>query len=324
MPLEYWEQVVYHPSATMKTSDLLKESDEKILEILDGVMEYRYGDFEPEFIQIMELDKLAGKKVLEIGAGCGTDAVKMTILGANVTAVDVLLTNVAVIDKNFVLRDLPRHTVYVKDIMELNIVKDYSVLYSFGCLHHIKREKVKEIFEHLLSFLKPEATILLMMYTKQVARVNYYEGDIVEYYNEEEIRDLLGDKVEILELSTFHGGDYWKIKGKLKEEKIVDEEKPITEGAILQLVTDEGEQIIKLGEIEQPKLDLEKEEEGLDKTKKEVHEIIEEIEEEDKRYEIEPIEEIVEITEVELPKGEDYTEDVKEQFDFLFKKKKEE
>jgi len=238
--LEFWEQVVFHPQALIKTSELLQEHDEKILEILDGVMNYRFGEFEPNFTEIMEFDFFKGKKVLEIGSGCGSDAVAMTKIGAEVTCVDVLPTNIAVVGKNHVLRGLPVHAIYVPDIMQLdNIRTDFDVLYSFGCIHHIKNGE--EVFQHLLNFLKPGATIMLMLYTHQVNREGYTEGDVVEFYDEKRIEEMFGDRVQLVSISTFHGGDFWKVKGKLKGQII---EKSKNKGAILQLVTDHEEKII--------------------------------------------------------------------------------
>ena len=209
-----WEHCVYHREAIYRSSEILIKPDNEIKKILDEVIDYRFNEFGKDFIEVMELKKFNGKRLLEVGGGCGSDAVIMAENGAKLTAVDIVPTNVMLVGKNLALRNLKCQTIFVPDLMFLKLPKNhFDVIYSFGCIHHIPN--AKDVVEHLLKSLKPNGIIMLMLYHTSLENIDYNEG-FTEYYNCKKAKKLLGDKVETLECKRFHRkeGFYLKVKGR--------------------------------------------------------------------------------------------------------------
>lgn len=217
--IKHWEYVVFHAEIGIYSSaQILEKSDEEILKLLDEIIDYRFNDFGKSFIKVMELEEQKGKKVMEVGGGCGSDAVIMAQNGAIITEVDVIPTNLALTAKNLSLRNLYCQTIYVPFLKYLDLQPNiFDVIYSFGCIHHIPNGK--KIIKHLSKFLKKDGIILLMLYHDCLKGIDYNEGH-TDYYNCDTAKELLGDGFEMVECRRFHKREkyYLKVKGRKIDE----------------------------------------------------------------------------------------------------------
>jgi 2-polyprenyl-3-methyl-5-hydroxy-6-metoxy-1,4-benzoquinol methylase len=124
---------------------------------------------EPHIPAFADFPRWAGKRVLEIGCGIGTDTINFARAGAQVTAVDLSEASLAMARKRaevFGLTDKVRF--YAADAERLSETvppEPYDLIYSFGVIHHTPHPErvVQQVREH---FVGPESTMKIMVYNR--------------------------------------------------------------------------------------------------------------------------------------------------------------
>jgi SAM-dependent methyltransferase len=81
------------------------------------------------------------KQVLEIGVGNGTDACELIKNGAIYTGLDICSKHLDLTKMNLDQNNLSYQALIQSDLLEYQFDKKFDVVYSFGVLHHIKREQ---------------------------------------------------------------------------------------------------------------------------------------------------------------------------------------
>ena len=120
-------------------------------------------------LDFLNLDAMKGKRVLELGCGMGTDAVKFAAAGANVVCVDLTPAAIELCKKNFEVRGLSAEF-YCGNIEELNsflpssYLKSFDIIYSFGVLHHTPNPSAA--IQQAKQFLKEGGEIRFMVYSR--------------------------------------------------------------------------------------------------------------------------------------------------------------
>jgi 2-polyprenyl-3-methyl-5-hydroxy-6-metoxy-1,4-benzoquinol methylase len=112
---------------------------------------------------------LAGKKVVEVGPGLGIDGVAMARAGATVTFVDVVATNLELVQRIFAIKGLARpDTLHLQHVSQLDgLAADYDAVVAFGSLHHVPSDTGKPEFEALARRLKPGGRFIMHAYPFQ-------------------------------------------------------------------------------------------------------------------------------------------------------------
>jgi len=127
-----------------------------------GVEEYRYSEYGPWMPELMEFGRHSGERVLEIGAGIGTDLAQFAKNGAIVTDLELAKGHMALARENFDVRGLKGE--FVCGDAENMPFDDgsFDVVYSNGVIHHIPQtgQVVREIFR----VLKPGGKAIIMVY----------------------------------------------------------------------------------------------------------------------------------------------------------------
>ena len=121
----------------------------------------------PEFAAFAEA---AGKQVLEIGCGNGTDGVVFALSGAAYTGVDLTVEAVEATRRHFAVEGL-RGVFRQENCERLSFASDsFDIVYSFGVLHHtpMPEQAVAEVYR----VLKPGGTARIMLYHRH--SFNYY------------------------------------------------------------------------------------------------------------------------------------------------------
>jgi SAM-dependent methyltransferase len=129
---------------------------------------------EPHIPAFAQFPRWAGKRVLEIGCGIGTDTMNFARAGARVTALDISETSLAVARKraevyglddriSFSLADAERLTETIPP-------EPYDLVYSFGVIHHTPHPErvVAQVREH---FVGPHSEFKLMIYHRNSWKV---------------------------------------------------------------------------------------------------------------------------------------------------------
>ena len=127
------------------------------------VEENRY-QLEGYIPKVFPFDQFAGKKVLEIGCGHGTDSAQFAKNGAFCHVVDITDRHLELTRRNFEVRGYPLEHKKC-DATAIDYPDAYfDCVYSYGVIHHIP--DVEKVLKEVKRVLKPEGTLCLAVYNK--------------------------------------------------------------------------------------------------------------------------------------------------------------
>lgn len=159
---EFWNA---HPCQ----SALSQEADRRAY--FEEVSRRRYHGRDRHVPTIARFDTFAGKDVLEIGCGIGTDGFEFAKRGARYFGIDLTPNSVALARERFGLFNVAGRF-EVADAEKRIPLNDESVdhIYSFGVLHH--SPNTEAIVEEMYRVLRPNGTFTVMLYNR--TSINYY------------------------------------------------------------------------------------------------------------------------------------------------------
>lgn len=139
------------------------EGDKNRLEYFDAVASKRYRDH-PWMPGYYGYDQFAGKEVLEIGIGQGTDLASFGLGGAICHGVDITDNHLKLTARNFSLRGLSVD-LHKADATALPF-EDNAIhcVYSMGVMHHIP--EIERVLSEMHRVLAPGGTLMLAVYHK--------------------------------------------------------------------------------------------------------------------------------------------------------------
>lgn len=121
------------------------------------------GEANP-FPGLMDLENLAGKRVLEIGCGMGYHSELLAGAGAQLSSVDISPTSVEATRRRLALRGLSAD-VQLLDAEHLSSrfePNEFDVIWSWGVIHHSAH--TARIVRQLCKLVKPTGKVKLMVY----------------------------------------------------------------------------------------------------------------------------------------------------------------
>jgi len=145
-------------------------------EFFQSVADYRYGQYAPWMREAMGFDQFAGKRLLEVGCGMGTDLLQFARGGAIVTGLDLTPRSVSTARHHLELYGCKGDFV-IGDAENLSFPDNYfDVVYSNGVLHHTPdtQRAVNEIYR----VLKKGGIAKVMLYYKH--SLNYWKHIIIK------------------------------------------------------------------------------------------------------------------------------------------------
>ncbi len=125
---------------------------------------YRYNVYAPWMHKVMEFENFQDKRVLEIGAGMGTDLAQFAKHGAKTTDLDLSSGHLQHAKTNFSLRGLPgefQHGDGENIPFEDNT---FDLVYSNGVIHHTPN--TASVVAEMHRVLKPGGRIIIMVYAE--------------------------------------------------------------------------------------------------------------------------------------------------------------
>jgi SAM-dependent methyltransferase len=126
---------------------------------------YRYR-VEWHLPELVPFDRYAGKRVLEIGCGLGTDGTMFARNGALYTGVDLTPAAVEATTRHFRALDLPgRFLVQNAELLPDLDDASFDLVYSHGVLHHSK--DISATFRQVHRVLEPGGAFVLMLYHRR-------------------------------------------------------------------------------------------------------------------------------------------------------------
>ena len=145
-------------------SHYAKVTQPHTLEWYHEIEQYRYGEYAPWMLDVMEFSGHDGEAVLEIGGGLGTDLSQFARHGARVTDVDLSAGHLGHAKENFALRGLSGEFIH-HDAEGLPVpANTFDVVYSNGVLHHTPN--TRHVVEEIYRVLKPGGKAIVMMYAE--------------------------------------------------------------------------------------------------------------------------------------------------------------
>jgi SAM-dependent methyltransferase len=162
---EYWDRRpcnIRHSPAPVGTRQYFDE------------VEQRKYFIEPHIPSFAEFPRWAGKSVLEIGCGIGTDTMNFARAGAQVTAVDLSPRSLDVARQRADIFGLTDRIRFIEADAErlADFVEPaaYDLVYSFGVIHHSPRPDVilANVRRH---FIAADGTVKVMVYHRHSSKV---------------------------------------------------------------------------------------------------------------------------------------------------------
>lgn len=130
----------------------------------DEVERFRYEEYSPWMPGVMGFKEYAGKDLLEVGCGMGTDLLQFVRGGARVTALDLTPRHIEISRKRFAEYG-ENANFLLSDAENLPIADEsFDVVYSNGVLHHTPDTAgaIKEIHR----VLRSGGTAIVMLYNR--------------------------------------------------------------------------------------------------------------------------------------------------------------
>lgn len=182
-------------------SHYVKGAQEGTLEWYLEAERYRYGVYGPWMPQLMEFAAHRGKKLLEVGAGLGTDHAQFATNGALTTDLDLSSGHLEHAKRNFRLRGLNgefRHG----DAENMPFADGtFDVVYSNGVIHHTPN--TARVVDEMHRVLKPGGRIIIMVYAENSLhywRNLFYSIGIEQgKLNRVSMGDIMSESVELSE-----------------------------------------------------------------------------------------------------------------------------
>jgi 2-polyprenyl-3-methyl-5-hydroxy-6-metoxy-1,4-benzoquinol methylase len=136
-------------------------------------VEFRKYLVEPHIPGFVEFERWAGKRVLEVGCGIGTDSIRFARAGAELTAVDLSGESLRVAEQRAEVMGVADRIRFVQaNAEELTSAIDdgpYDLAYSFGVIHHTPHPE--RALSEIWSVLAPSGTLKLMIYHRRSWKV---------------------------------------------------------------------------------------------------------------------------------------------------------
>ncbi len=138
----------------------------------DQVRERKYL-VEPHIPAFADFPAWAGKRVLEIGCGMGTDTISFAQAGARVTAVDLSENSLKLARQRAQVYGLAdRITFYhanAEQLGQIVPVEPYDLVYSFGVIHHTPHPE--RALAQLRAYVRPGGQVKIMVYHRRSWKV---------------------------------------------------------------------------------------------------------------------------------------------------------
>lgn len=143
-------------------------------EFFDNVEAHRYGSYAPWMPEVMEFASFAGRDLLEVGCGMGTDLLQFARNGARVVGLDYTPRSVEISRRRFEVYNVPGRFL-LGDAENLPFPDaSFDVVYSNGVLHHTP--DTQAAIHEIHRVLRPGGIAKVMLYNK---RSIYYWGAII-------------------------------------------------------------------------------------------------------------------------------------------------
>lgn len=134
-------------------------------EYFDEVEKRKYF-VEPHITEFAQFDRWAGKRVLEVGCGIGTDAINFARAGADYTGIELSEASLELAKQRFNVFGLNGRFLNcdAERLAQLIEPDHFDLVYSFGVIHHTPDQR--SVIENIRQVVKPDGEFRFMLYAK--------------------------------------------------------------------------------------------------------------------------------------------------------------
>jgi SAM-dependent methyltransferase len=127
------------------------------------VFRYQHEHHLPACIESLDV---AGKQLLEIGLGEGSDSELLIRQGARWSGVDLTAASVERVRTRLALRDLPHEDLRQGSVLQLPFADNsFDMVFSHGVLHHVP--DIEQAQREIHRVLRPGGELVIMMYARR-------------------------------------------------------------------------------------------------------------------------------------------------------------
>src|SRR5882724_4145316 len=163
VPITNWEILSTEELLALPDDELLAKWEKSRTTLTTGAEWDHRG-----WYHTLYADSMRGKKVMDIGSGFGVDSITFAQHGARLTFVDLVETNLKVLERLcgiLGLKDV--RFVLLEDLESLRpLDTDYDVIMAMGSLHHAPSDILKPEYQELLRHLKVGGRWLQLAYPR--------------------------------------------------------------------------------------------------------------------------------------------------------------
>ena len=125
---------------------------------------FRYQN-EPHLPGCIDALDVAGKQVLEIGLGEGSESERLIRQGAHWSGIDLTTESVERVRTRLAVRELPYGELRHGSVLDLPFVDNtFDMVFSHGVLHHVP--DIKQAQREIHRVLRPGGELVIMMYAR--------------------------------------------------------------------------------------------------------------------------------------------------------------
>lgn len=190
------------------------QSEQGTPEFFREVSERRYR-VEPHIPEFAGFHLWAGKRVLEIGCGIGSDAEEFAKSGAEYVGVDYSDQSVEIARQRFKVLGLDGefYNIDASNSIDMAALGTFDLVYSFGVIHHFPA--IDTIIDNVHTALNLGGEFRFMVYAKNSWKYAMIQKGLDQFeaqagcpyaqaYSKEDIHDLLGDRFHLERLRQDH------------------------------------------------------------------------------------------------------------------------
>lgn len=222
-----WVSVPSGENVVEKTTKLLQLSDAELLTYWEGARKAITTGHEfahRGWYHTLYAVGMRGKKVLDVGSGFGVDPITFAQHGARVTFVDLVESNLEVLERLCKIMGLTNvRFVFLEDLESLKpLDTDYDVIMAMGSLHHAPSDILKSEYQELLRHLKVGGRWLQLAYPKarwiRDKRPRFAHWGLVtdgpgtpwaEWYDLDKVLKMLAPaRFDVVLYQEFHNNDF--------------------------------------------------------------------------------------------------------------------
>lgn len=206
-----WKEIPSTRMGRIESKELLKMSDSELLSYWNVCKDELNVPEVRGWYQELYKESFTGKKIADVGPGIGLDGIFFAENGASVTFVDIVQSNLDVIERVCNLKGITASFYFVDDFFKYNFEHNFDVFMFIGSMHNTPFEFSKKQVSALMQYLNKDGKVMMLAYPKSRYEDSgakdfkefgkMTDGDRTpwcEWYDSKKIKQLFGKNFQLI------------------------------------------------------------------------------------------------------------------------------